>query len=88
MDDLAQDVHRAAKMLDARKPSWFRRIVWRRLRMQDPCNCIAGQSGLDWVELENAFDGRYPRSLTQPFADPDTVPAWQDEVRARRRARA
>jgi hypothetical protein len=88
MDEIAQDVHRAAKLLDARRPGWFRRIVWKRLDMRDACNCIAGQSGLDWDVLEDEFEARYPRSLTSPFAADETVSAWQDEVRARRRARA
>jgi hypothetical protein len=88
MDEIAQDVKVAARMLDARKPSWWRRIVFKRLDMRKPCDCIAGQSGLDWETLEDEFEKRHPASFTQPFADEATVPAWQDEVRARRRARA
>jgi hypothetical protein len=84
MDEIAQDVAAAAKLMDERKPGWFRRIVWRRLNMQDECNCIAGQAGLDWDELDDEFSSLYPRSVTSPFAAKDTVPAWKTEVRARR----
>ena len=85
--EIARDVQRAARMMDRAKPGWFRRIVWKRLDMQDHCNCIAGQVGLDWADLDDDFNARYPDSIVAPFAAPLTVPAWKHEVRGRRARR-
>ena len=80
-----RDVADAAKLMDKAQPNWFKRIVWERLQMQDPCNCIAGQSGLDWQALDRELETKYP-TVSAPFADPDLVPFWRDEVLKRRRA--
>lgn len=87
MTDLVEDVARAAQMMDAAKPSWWRRIVFRRLDMASPCNCIAGQAGLDWEELHADYMERYPLAEIAPFADGNAAPAWINEVRERRAAK-
>ena len=79
-------IKRAAKMMDRAKPGWYRRIVFKRLDMQDACNCIAGQGGLDWLGLESEYEDRYRDTPLAPFADPDAVPYWVEEIRARRQA--
>lgn len=75
----------AAKIMDKRQPSWFRRIVFKRLNISLPCDCIGGQTGLDWYELEREFWAKYDQDETlHPFASNAFRDLWIDEVRARR----
>lgn len=83
-------VKNAAKIVDRRKPGWFRRIVFKRLDLSVECDCIGGQTGIPWTDLSDEFERRYPVDALEVavFADNDLRDLWIDEVRARRKATA
>lgn len=45
MDAVAERVERGAQLLDEKRPGWWQEIDLRRLDIDSPCNCIAGQLG-------------------------------------------
>lgn len=89
-DDMRAATQKAAKMMDKIKPNWFRRILFKRLDLNQPCDCICGQTGLDWEELHDEFRRRYSDLGREyaPFADNATRDYWIAEIRARRKAEA
>lgn len=73
------DVAKAARHLDRIKPDWWQRIDPLTLDIGDPCRCICGQNGLNWVVESAAADVR-TGTLASPTA---TTELWLEEIARR-----
>ena len=78
MDERREGVRSAALFMDLVKPDWWKHVDAVRLDLSDPCDCVAGQNGLDWNVLAGFCEVFFLSSCER-----GDEPVWLEEIALR-----